>query len=585
MKKITIIVLSILLILATGCTKKTTVSYAAEDNAVFKQVLDGLLTDVFGEDDYSINFMFTNPQAYGITQGLYTVGFTSETDYKDWYEYETDALAKLQAFKTSDLSMQQAMDRDALVDYIEKDQELSSYYDYQVGNSDLGYMLSTNAQLSVYLDVFVLRTQKDLDGYMNIMNTLPDYYQKYIDLEKTRQSRGTGYGQEEIDEIIDQAKTTVEALDDSYFLIASFNTRIDGVSFLSAEQKASYKEQNKAALLGPYKQAYQMLVDQLQTIQAAPTTGMANKPNGKAYYEAAFAMTTGVSTPVATVIKNLDTRANKILSQLRSILSKHPDYTDKMDDDSFKSFQDQSEMMSFLINAVNTSGDFTAVSDFSYDIRKVDESMEDNSSPAFYFTPTVDYTADQTQHVYINGDYSDSLYTTMAHEGFPGHMYQFNYFLTLGEHPIRSVFSFSGNAEGWATYAENYAVKYVEDETYADFYSLYQQYMAIINVRLDLGVNYEGYTRSDLADYFTELQMPQTDEVIDSVFLQMAHNPTNYAMYFIPYLELTDLESTAKDALGNKYSAKAFHDTVLSCGSASFDIIDKVVKQYIKDNK
>ena len=62
--------------------------------------------------------------------------------------------------------------------------------------------------------------------------------------------------------------------------------------------------------------------------------------------------------------------------------------------------------------------------------------------------------------IYINNgsvSSSEDLYTTLAHEGYPGHLYQNVYFLSNCTSPVRTVLSFGSYVEGWATYVENYA--------------------------------------------------------------------------------------------------------------------------------
>ena len=59
--------------------------------------------------------------------------------------------------------------------------------------------------------------------------------------------------------------------------------------------------------------------------------------------------------------------------------------------------------------------------------------------------------------IYINpGHISDdlTLFTTLAHEGYPGHLYQTVYYSATKHPPIRDLLSFGGYTEGWATYCE-----------------------------------------------------------------------------------------------------------------------------------
>ena len=80
-----------------------------------------------------------------------------------------------------------------------------------------------------------------------------------------------------------------------------------------------------------------------------------------------------------------------------------------------------------------------------YEIRYVPEYLESVLSPAFYLTSPIDDPSRNT--IYINNGYSDStedLYTTLAHEGFPGHLYQTAYHRVHSVHPLASLLSCSG---------------------------------------------------------------------------------------------------------------------------------------------
>ena len=58
--------------------------------------------------------------------------------------------------------------------------------------------------------------------------------------------------------------------------------------------------------------------------------------------------------------------------------------------------------------------------------------------------------------LYQSGQMRDdlTLFTTLAHEGYPGHLYQTIFYESTDPDPVRSIFNFGGYVEGWATYAE-----------------------------------------------------------------------------------------------------------------------------------
>ncbi len=81
-----------------------------------------------------------------------------------------------------------------------------------------------------------------------------------------------------------------------------------------------------------------------------------------------------------------------------------------------------------------------------------------------------------TTWIYINraSTYTAlDLYTTLAHEGYPGHLYQtiLSGSTTLGS--VRNLLNFGGYIEGWATYVEMYAYGLSDtDPNLAELYRL-----------------------------------------------------------------------------------------------------------------
>ena len=69
--------------------------------------------------------------------------------------------------------------------------------------------------------------------------------------------------------------------------------------------------------------------------------------------------------------------------------------------------------------------------------------MEAHLSPAFYMIPALDDTEENV--IYVNQAQMGNkltLYTTLAHEGYPGHLYQTVYYASTKPDPLRSIFNF-----------------------------------------------------------------------------------------------------------------------------------------------
>ena len=82
-----------------------------------------------------------------------------------------------------------------------------------------------------------------------------------------------------------------------------------------------------------------------------------------------------------------------------------------------------------------------------------------------YFMPQIDNL--DINSIYINSAGTDSsdLYPTLAHEGYPGHLYQTQYFASTSPSLIRNVIKPGGYIEGWASYVEVHSYEYAGDNT------------------------------------------------------------------------------------------------------------------------
>lgn len=83
-------------------------------------------------------------------------------------------------------------------------------------------------------------------------------------------------------------------------------------------------------------------------------------------------------------------------------------------------------------------------------MKYVDKSLEEHISPAFYLTTPLD--AYQDNVIYLNGNAKYDLtkaFTTIAHEGYPGHLYQNCFYQSQNPLPVRSVVNIGGYTEGW----------------------------------------------------------------------------------------------------------------------------------------
>lgn len=228
--------------------------------------------------------------------------------------------------------------------------------------------------------------------------------------------------------------------------------------------------------------------------------------------------------------------------------------------------------------------DYPPLKKVNYKIKYVPEALEDTLSPAFYMVPPID---DETENtIYINKGSTDnsSLYTTLAHEGYPGHLYENNYFLSTDPDDIRLILDFPGYSEGWATYVEMHAYDYVPyDKSVGKLKRVNDEMNMCLGSYLDIKVNYSGWSLSKAKDFMKNMGYGTSG--VENLYRLVAAEPGYYLKYYAGALEFQELRSKASKELGKKFKIKEFHKAILENGPSNFATVRKAVEAYIKENK
>ena len=224
--------------------------------------------------------------------------------------------------------------------------------------------------------------------------------------------------------------------------------------------------------------------------------------------------------------------------------------------------------------------DFPTPPETTYEINYVDPALKDFLSPAFYIVAPVDNYEENV--IYINEGYVSSdiySFTTLAHEGYPGHLYQTVMTYEYDYPDVRSILNYSGYVEGWATYVEMMAYRYADiDEDIADFLSHNQAATLSLYASSDIGLHYYNWTEDDMYKFWSGYGITDKDSIKEITQLILSE-PGNYLKYYVGYIEFLELKDYAKQEFGDAYSDLEFHRAILDIGPAPFHII----KSYLED--
>lgn len=258
--------------------------------------------------------------------------------------------------------------------------------------------------------------------------------------------------------------------------------------------------------------SYEQLISGLSELRNSGknNNGLCYLPNGRTYYEYLVRSETGSSRSIAELQNLTNAQILSDLTVMQRVLTEDSSSgSSSVTSDIFSSQgtllaeSDPEKILSTLSNKITK--DFPPYPQIHTQIKYVQKSMEEYLSPAFYMIPAIDNTSENV--IYINkGHITDnlSLFTTFAHEGYPGHLYQNVYYASLHPNPIRCVLNYGGYTEGWATYSE--MMSYYFSTLTKEQATLFQRNSSVIlglYALADMGIHYDGWKLADAAAFST----------------------------------------------------------------------------------
>ena len=559
-------------ILPTRLNTNADRSFSAYTRNLFCQEVSG--------STITLHYTLKTPSGYGIPDTPVSYG-NCTTDTASICAALENEQAKLHSHNRSALSDQNQLTYDVLDDYLDSALSLAPYSLYE---EPLAPLTGTQAQLPILLSEFPFYTNSDVDTYLELLTKTPEYFRSILKFEQAKADAGLFMASYSADDIINECLAFTE-IGKEHYLYTSFEERMDELTGLSDSQRRSYIDKNNSYLEQYVFPAYTELAEGLRTLRdtGKNNNGLCYLPEGKTYYELLVAQETGSDR----TIRELQTlTGNQILSDLsamQKVLSENTSegtsgYTSSVSSDLFCTqgslleITEPDEILSDLRKKLDDS--FPDLPNVDTQIKYVQKSMEEYLSPAFYMVPAIDNT--QANVIYINqGRMTDTLtlYTTLAHEGYPGHLYQHVYYASQHPDPIRCVLNYGGYTEGWATYSE--MLSYYYSGLPKDQALLLQKNTSVIlglYALADMGIHYDGWTLSDTIAFFHNYGITDTTTIEDIYDLIIA-DPANYLKYYIGYVEFLELKKEAVEKWGDNFTQKGFHKAVLDVGPASFDVI------------
>ena len=550
--------------------------HAESSDRQFRTFTRSLFQTEVSANTISLHYTLRSPSDYGIADIPATYGSLS-SDPVAAKASVRNVLSSLQEFDPGTLSSENALTFKILDTYLKN---ASTGTDYLLYQEPLGPVSGIHTQLPVLLSEYSFYDTQDVETYLALLKETPSYFDSVIRFEQKKAASGLFMPDYQADSVLDTCQSFIDMGKENY-LVSTFNERIASLDLLPENKKDSFQKENMKLVTEEIYPAYQNLITAIKSLKGKGMNeqGLSHFPYGKKYYEYLVRQTTGCNESISRL--RLMTRA-QILEDLSAMQKVLFPADAALTQASVLEQTSPDSMLDDLRSKITDT--FPEIPDVDFQVKYVPESMQDYLSPAFYMIPAIDNLTENV--IYINNGQTASglnLYTTLAHEGYPGHLYQTVYFSASEPDPIRSILDFGGYVEGWATYAEMmsyYLAPLPKTEA-----SLLQKNSSVIlglYALADMGIHYDGWSVTDTVRFFSDYGINDPNAV-QSVYKLIIGSPANYLKYYIGYLKFYELKKEMADAMGNQFSQKEFHRAVLDVGPAPFEIVYDEVETNLLD--
>lgn len=508
----------------------------------------------------------------------------------------TDWLEELSAIDKEKLSEKNRYGYTLLMRYLTLQQSLSAYTCYE---EPLAPGSGMQQILPVLFSEYQFQKKKDIDDYLSLLSQLNDYYKGLLAYEREKADAGLFMSKESAKQLVESCSSflTEDSIGNgSHFLVESFVCRLDEFQenypeLLSERAFDAYCQENTRILTENVMPAYQMLAEEMtrlseSAVRKHPVRDTSDFTEKQRYYTLLVRKNTGSYRSIEEIQEMLYTQFDALRLELlrlrrqEAMAQREAMHTHPLTVEDILLFLQEDMKDDFpplLSGATDGSKDLVRkqLPAISCDIKYISESLSSTSAPAFYLTPQMDCFYKNV--IYINPASSlngPSLFTTLAHEGFPGHLYQTVYAreseIADRKNPLRGIMDYPGYAEGWSFYVEllsyDYAGNYYPDNT--ELLKTSRSLELCLCALLDLHIHYYGLTLPQTQALLAQLGL--TEDAAQDIYSYIEREPANYLKYYLSYLEILSLKQDAMQLWKDGYSDYRFHQFYLDAGPSDF---------------
>lgn len=533
------------------------------------------LSDTFIQETSSntmnLHFTLSDPASAGITDYDVTFGDYSAEGRKSSLLATKQLRQQLDDFSYRSLTEDEQIVYDVLSDYLDRQLALS---DYPLFDEVLTPSGGATSQLPILLAEYRFHSAQDVEDYLALLSQMDTYFDQILAYEQEKADAGLFMSDSCCRKVIESCEVFTLHPDDN-FLITTFDNRLDQMEGISDGDKADYRKRNQTAIAEHVIPAYQNIASGLTKLMGRGRNdwGLCNYEDGCAYYSALVAYYTGCDDTVEELFSQIEEKRTADLAVCSTLLSEKPSLLLESDSVTLD-YADEAAMVQTLENAI--AADFPEVPDNDWELVHVDPALSDYLAPAFYITAPIDNY--KSNRIYLNtaANYDSlGLFTTLAHEGFPGHLYQTVCSYAYGMNPLHTLLNYPGYTEGWATYVEMQSYYYAGlDEDMASLLQHNQAVMLSLYATSDIGIHYYGWEKDEMMKLWSGYGI--TDEAtVEAITNLILEEPGNYLKYYVGYMKFTQLREACEAKQKSAFDPVQFHEEIMRIGPAPFELLEE----------
>jgi len=220
-----------------------------------------------------------------------------------------------------------------------------------------------------------------------------------------------------------------------------------------------------------------------------------------------------------------------------------------------------------------------------FEVAAVPDYLAKTSAPAYYEEGAPDGSRPGRLRIDTYNATDRNLYAVediAYHEGLPGHHLQISIAQELTDIPtFRKYEGYTAYVEGWGLYSERLGkdVGFYQDP-YSDYGRLEGDIWRAIRLVVDTGVHSQHWTREQMVQFFHDHSNIDDTSIQAEVDRYIAW-PSQALAYKVGQLKILELRDRAKNALGEKFDIRAFHDQVLDAGALPLDVLSDRIDAWI----